>query len=107
MMPCNHQSPPQTALSGGTDKYSQTDEQKYKRETVNNHKEMEAMLLSHSQDHFARAHGTDFTIEPLKSKLQYNGLTAFGKQITKGCLPEDIELPPMTHLLLGHQTCKL
>ncbi len=76
-------------------------------ETVDDHKEMEALLLNHSQDHFARAHGTDFTIEPLKSKLQYDGLTDFGEQITKGCIPEDIVLPKMTRLLLEHQSSKL
>jgi len=65
------------------------------------------MLLNHSQDHFARAHGTEFTIEPLKSKLQYDGLTDFGKQITKGCIPEDIVLPKITRLLLEHQSSKL
>jgi len=47
-------------------------------------KEMEAMLLEHSQTHFAKVEGSTFTQEPLSPLLQYNGLTKYGDIIFKG-----------------------
>jgi len=68
---------------------------------------MEVILLTHSQDHFSRAHGTDFTVKPLLSQLQYDGLSKFGEQVTWGGIPTEMNLNPMTKLLLEHQESKL
>jgi len=76
-------------------------------ETIDDLKPMEAILLNHSQDHFARAHGTEFTIKPLKSQLQYNGSTSFGDKVTQGSILMDMELPLLMQLLLKHQKSKL
>ena len=64
---------------------------------------MENKLLAHSQQHFSQAHGTPYTVAPLKDLLQYNGLTEFSDQVFNGTIPEDLDVPKTTRLLLEHQ----
>ena len=48
---------------------------------VHDPEEMEQYLLSHTQKHFAQAEGTPSTLEPLRSLLDYDGLSDFAKDI--------------------------
>jgi len=64
---------------------------------------MEAKLIKHSRQHFSQAHGTPYTMSPLRDLLQYDGLTEFGDQVFNGNLPQDLEIDPTTCLLLEHQ----
>jgi len=43
--------------------------------------EMNDTLLSYSHEHFMKAQGSPFTIDPLNRLLNYNGLTPLGNQI--------------------------
>jgi len=70
---------------------------------VTNQCQRESKLLAHSQTHFSQAHGTEFTTAPLKDLLQYDGLTEFGDQVFQGELPRDLNVTPVTRLLLEHQ----
>jgi len=45
---------------------------------------LEAILLVHSQTHFAQVEGSPFTIKLLSHLLQYDGLTKFGNLVTDG-----------------------
>jgi len=54
--------------------------------TIIDRTEMEDSLLEYSRDHFAKAHGSPFTSEPLSRLLQHDGLTPFGNLIFKGNL---------------------
>jgi len=45
---------------------------------------LEDTLLKYSQTHFAHAEGLKFMQEPLQHLLQYDRLTPFGDQVTKG-----------------------
>jgi len=55
--------------------------------------EMNDTLLSYSRDHFAKAQGSPFTVDPLNRLLQYDGLTPLGNQILKG--QADLETLPI------------
>jgi len=51
---------------------------------LTNRTEIEDTLLDYSREHFAKAHGSPFTSEPLSRLLQYDGLMPFGNIIFKG-----------------------
>jgi len=72
-------------------------------ESITNQCSMEAKLLQHSQTHFSQAHGMAYTQPPLQDLLQYDGLTEFGNQLFQGKIPQDLDVSPMTRLLLKHQ----
>jgi len=60
------------------------------QQPLQEHADIEDMLLEHSRIHFAAAEGLMFTCEPLKWLLQYDGLTSFGHYVYKGWPLEDI-----------------
>jgi len=66
-------------------------------------RDMETKLLEHSKTHFSQAHRTAYMTMPLKELLQYNGLMEFGDKVFNGDIPQDLNLPPATWLLLEHQ----
>jgi hypothetical protein len=51
---------------------------------VHEPEEMEQHLLAHTQQHFAQAEGTPCTVEPLRSLLDYDGLSPFADEIRAG-----------------------
>jgi len=50
-------------------------------DTVHNIPQMEQHLLNQSQKHFSQAHGTPYTIDPLTTLVQNDGLSNFGERI--------------------------
>jgi len=65
--------------------------------------EIKETLLAYSRDHFAKAHGSLFTTEPLSRLLQYDGLTPFGNLIFKGNIAlNTLPLDEPTRTLLAH-----
>jgi len=46
--------------------------------------EMDDVLLEYSRDHFAKAEGSPFMVDPLRRLLNYNGLTTFGNRVLEG-----------------------
>jgi len=94
--------------AGGLTNIRVTDDGGTTWQTITDIPTMENHLLQHSQTHFSKAHGAPFTQEPLKSLLQYDGLTPFGDDVFHGRpIPPDLNLPPMTQLLLEHQKGQL
>jgi len=65
--------------------------------------ELDKTLLSYSQQHFAHAQGSPFTIKPLSRLLQYVGLTQFGDRIYQGRSNfNHLEFDEPTRTLLKH-----
>jgi len=52
-----------------------------KWEMIHNTTQMEQHLLQQSNKHFSQAHITPFTIKPLKTLLNNDGLSEFGECI--------------------------
>jgi len=76
--------------------------------TIIDQTEIEDTLLEYSHDHFAKAHGSPFTSEPLSRLLQYDGLTPFGNLIFKGNTNlHTLPLDKPTRILLAHLNNKL
>ena len=70
---------------------------------VHDPNEMENYLLAHSQKHFAQAEGTPCTVEPLRSLLEYDGLSDFAEQILAGAADlQSLDTDDFTKLLLEH-----
>jgi len=68
---------------------------------------MEQHLLQQSSKHFSQAQGMPFTIDPLKTLLQNDGLSEFGESIFHGePIPQDLPISEHTRLLLQNQ-CSL
>jgi len=76
-------------------------------EPITKWEDMENKLHAYSQQHFSQAHGMPYTIAPLKDLLQYNGLTEFGDQVFNRTIPEDLDVPKTTQLLLENQKIAL
>ena len=73
-------------------------------EMIHNTKQMEQHLLQQSRKHFSQAHGTPFTVEPLKTLLEKDGLSEFGESIYHGePIPQEHPILEHTRLLLQHQ----
>jgi len=53
-------------------------------DTVHDIPQMEQHLITQSQKHFSQAHGTPYTIDPLTTLLQDDGLSNFGERIFHG-----------------------
>jgi len=65
-------------------------------------------LLQYSCTFFSQAHGTLYTVPPLSTLLDYDGLTAFGDQVHHGNIVEMAEtMEHYTKLHLQHQKSKL
>jgi len=65
---------------------------------------MEKHLMEHCQAHFKQAHGSPYTVPPLSTLLNYDSLTPFGQQISRGTANlQDIKISHHTKLLLRHQ----
>jgi len=76
--------------------------------TLTDRTEIEDTLLEYSREHFAKAHGSPFTSEPLSRLLQYDGLTPFGNIIFKGNTDlHSLPLDEPTRTLLEHLNNKL
>jgi len=74
--------------------------------TIMDRDDMDVTLLDYSQQHFATAQGTPFTVEPLQHLLHYDRLTPFGMRILLGKAHLD-KLPldkPMKALLTHLQS---
>jgi len=64
---------------------------------------METTLLDYSRTHFATAQGSPFTVAPLSTLLNYDGLTNFGDKILQGRANlEALPLDESTRALLAH-----
>jgi len=73
-------------------------------ETIHDMKQKEQHLLQQSRKHFSQAHGTPFTVEPLKTLLAKDGLSEFGERIYCGePIPQEHPISEHTRLLLQHQ----
>jgi len=76
--------------------------------TLTDRTEIEDTLLDYSREHFAKAHGSPFTSEPLSRLLQYDGLMPFGYIIFKGNTDlHSLPLDEPTQTLLEHLNNKL
>jgi len=65
--------------------------------------EMDDTLLEYGHNHFSKAQGSFFTIEPLQRLLNYDSLTVFGNQILAGQAHIDsLPLDDATKALLHH-----
>jgi len=72
--------------------------------TINDADGIEKHLLEFCQKHFAKAHGSPFTIQPLSTLLNYDSVTPFAKQVIRG--QADIDSLPLDHAtkqFLKHQ----
>jgi len=73
-------------------------------ETIHDTKQMEQHLLQQSRKHFSQAHGTPFTVKPLKTLLAKDGMSEFGESIYRGePIPPEHQILEHTRLLLQHQ----
>jgi len=57
--------------------------------------EITNMLFDYSRDHFSKAQGMPFTVDPLQCLLHYNGIMPFGNQGLRG--HADLDQLPMDH----------
>jgi len=65
--------------------------------------DMDDTLLDYSQEHFAKAQGSPFTMDPLQCLLNYDGLTPFGNQVLQGRTHiDDLPINDATKALLHH-----
>jgi len=70
--------------------------------------ELDDTLLEYSRNHFAKAHGSPFTVEPLNRFLQYDGLTPLGNQILHGRADlNQLQINEPTRAILTHLKTKL
>jgi len=62
--------------------------------------EINKTLLEYIRDHFAKAQGSLFTIDPLQCLLHCNGITPFGNQVLHGWA--DLWTPSIWHATWAH-----
>jgi len=93
--------------AGGLAYITKTSASKQQPTTIINSDDMNDALLDYSCNHFATAHGTPFTAEPLSCLLQYDGITKFGQLISQGHANlEDLPLDEAMQALLRHLKSK-
>jgi len=69
--------------------------------------EIEAVMHTQCQMHFAQAHGSPYTVPPLTDLLGTDSLTQFGEQLLLGTADLDtLQVSPHTKLLLKHHCRK-
>jgi len=75
-----------------------------KWKTIINPTEMEYHLIAYCQEHFQEAHGLPYTVPPLSTLLNPDGLTPFGQQVLAGSVNfPSLEVSNHAKFLLKHQ----
>jgi len=69
--------------------------------------EMNETLLDYSCEHFTKAQGSPFTIEPLNHLLNYDGITPFGNQVLRGRADlSNLNIDEATRAIMQHLRTK-
>jgi len=90
-------------LSGGLMYITVNNDPQQPPTTILDHDELGNTLLAYSWNHFAKAHGSPFTMSPLDCLLQYDGLNPLSDLIFKGHnVLDPLPLDKPTCALLTH-----